>query len=78
MYTYKHFKAFAKALNRPAFLLTPGFVFDILLGKERAVMITEGQAVIPKRTLESGYKFQYPDIKAACTSFAHLSFDKLN
>ena len=36
--------------------------------------MTEGQKVIPKRTLESGFEYQYPDIKKACEQFGHLIY----
>lgn len=29
-------------------------------------MITEGQKVLPKKTLSTGFKYQYPDIESAC------------
>ncbi|XP_072392866.1 epimerase family protein SDR39U1 [Diabrotica undecimpunctata] len=59
-------KAFAKALKRPAIFPVPTFVFNALLSKERAIMITEGQKVIPKKTIALGFKHKYPDIETAC------------
>nr|CAH7713263.1 unnamed protein product [Callosobruchus chinensis] len=68
--TNKEFSsAFGKALHRPAFIPVPSFVFDILLNKERAVMVTEGQKVIPKKTLSTGFNYKYPNIETACRSF---------
>lgn len=58
--------ALAKAMNRPAFLPVPAFVFKLMLGKERAKMITEGQKVIPQRTQDLGFKFSYPTLESAC------------
>ncbi|XP_019762648.1 epimerase family protein SDR39U1 isoform X2 [Dendroctonus ponderosae] len=58
--------AFAKTLNRPAFIPVPSFVFNLLLGAERAKMITEGQKVIPQRTQELGFKFRFPTVQSAC------------
>lgn len=37
-----------------------------MLGSERAKMITEGQKVLPQRTQELGFKFQYPTVSEAC------------
>ena len=65
-------KTFAKALNRPAFFTVPEAAINTVLGAERGAMLLEGPKVIPKRTLESGYKFKYPDLKSACNEFAHL------
>ncbi|CAH1968282.1 unnamed protein product [Acanthoscelides obtectus] len=67
--TNKEFSlAFGKALHRPAFIPIPSIVFDILLNKERAIMVTEGQKVIPKNTLSSGFKYKYQNIEVACKS----------
>lgn len=57
---------FAKAMKRPALMKTPECVFDIIFGKERAVLLTSGPKVVPKRTLETGFKFTYPTIREAC------------
>lgn len=65
-------KAFAGALGRPACFPVPSFVLSRVLDADRAAMLLEGPRVLPKRTLESGYVFQYPDLKSACKEFAHL------
>src|SRR6218665_3243083 len=57
---------FAKSLCRPAILPVPGFAIRLLFGDERADAILQGQHVVPKRTLESGYKYLYPDPRSAC------------
>lgn len=65
--TNKEFtKAFASAIRRPAFIPLPRFILNIIFSKERAKMMLEGQKVIPKRTMELGFQFQYPDIDSAC------------
>jgi len=66
--------AFAGALGRPAFFPLPEFVWNFVFGEERAVMITRGQKVMPKKTLESGYKFLFPTIESACKEFSHLMY----
>ncbi|KAL8605936.1 hypothetical protein ACOMHN_024760 [Nucella lapillus] len=63
-------KAFASAMCRPAFFPVPGFVMNWVFGHERGKVILEGQKVIPKRTLESGYKFSYPDLASACKNLS--------
>lgn len=60
---------FAKSLCRPAMFPVPGFMLSLLYGSERASIILEGQHVLPKRTLDSGYRFLYPDLKSACKDF---------
>ena len=71
--TNKQFsQAFAGALNRPAKLPMPEFVLRRVLSQQRATMMLEGQRVSPKRTLELGYRFMYPDLESACKEFAHV------
>nr|XP_042710828.1 epimerase family protein SDR39U1 isoform X3 [Chrysemys picta bellii] len=53
------------ALGRPALLPLPSWAVRGVFGAERAVMLLEGQRVAPKRTLESGYCFVYPDLPSA-------------
>lgn len=55
----------AAALGRPALLPVPGWAVRAIFGAERAVMLLEGQRVVPKRTLESGYHFIFPDLSGA-------------
>jgi uncharacterized protein len=56
--------ALAAALHRPAFLSTPAFALKLVFG-EGALMMIEGQRVLPVRTREVGYTFKYPHIDAA-------------
>jgi uncharacterized protein (TIGR01777 family) len=57
-------KALGNALHRPAVLPTPGFAIKALYG-DMAVIVTEGQRVVPRRTLELGYAFRHPELDAA-------------
>lgn len=52
------------ALNRPSWLPVPAMALEVLLG-DGAQVVLEGQEVRPKRTLETGFQYQYPDAKAA-------------
>jgi len=60
-------KALGRALHRPSFLLAPGFMVKLVLG-EFGSFILKGQRVIPRRLLENGFIFQYPDIEKALQS----------
>lgn len=74
--TNKEFtQALARAMWRPAFFPLPEFVLNLAFGKERAGMMTRGQKVLPKRTLDSGYQYEYPDIKSACKACAYMNYD---
>uniref|UniRef100_A0A3B3ZMX8 Uncharacterized protein n=1 Tax=Periophthalmus magnuspinnatus TaxID=409849 RepID=A0A3B3ZMX8_9GOBI len=62
---YEFTKEFGRILNRPTVFPVPAFMMNALLGSERAVILTQGQKVIPKRTLEAGYQYKYPDLSSA-------------
>ncbi|WKE64240.1 TIGR01777 family oxidoreductase [Gallaecimonas kandeliae] len=57
-------KALGRALHRPALLPLPAFVPKLLLG-EGATLLLDGQKVIPKRLLEAGFEFLYPELDRA-------------
>ena len=59
-------KAFARALWRPALIPVPEYALNLAFSEERAKMMTEGQKVIPKRTLAYGFQYKYPNIESAC------------
>ncbi|MBV8425558.1 MAG: DUF1731 domain-containing protein, partial [Candidatus Eremiobacteraeota bacterium] len=42
----------------------PAAALAVALG-EAASMLTEGQRVLPERTLASGYRFRYPQLEPA-------------
>lgn len=71
-YNFCHFQSFAKALGRPAFLPVPEPILNLLLNRERAMIMTKGQYVIPKRVQEFGFRYKYDNIDEACKEFAHL------
>ena len=60
-------KSLGKALHRSSFLPAPGFMVRLALGEFGSVIL-EGQRVIPRRLLEKGFVFQYPDIDKAFQS----------
>jgi uncharacterized protein (TIGR01777 family) len=53
-----------QVMHRPSWLPVPGFALEVLLG-DGAKVVLEGQEVIPKRTLESGFQYEYPQLPAA-------------
>lgn len=59
-------KNFAKALWRPALIPLPEFVVDTMFSKERSVLLTTGAKIKPKRTLETGFEYEFPEIFKAC------------
>jgi uncharacterized protein len=53
-----------QVMNRPSWLPVPGFALEALLG-DGAIVVLEGQQVLPKRTLEAGFRYQYPNLPSA-------------
>ncbi|MCX8110067.1 MAG: TIGR01777 family oxidoreductase [Syntrophorhabdaceae bacterium] len=60
-------KAIGRVLNRPSFVPAPGFMVKLVLGEFGSVIL-KGQKVIPKRLLEKGFLFQFPEINSALES----------
>lgn len=51
-------------LNRPSWLPVPEFVLELLLG-DGAIVVLEGQQVLPKKTQSLSIQYQYPELKSA-------------
>ena len=58
-------KALGRALHRPAVLPIPGFATEVKFGREFGKVAQSGQRVLPKRTEELGYAFEFPEIDGA-------------
>lgn len=61
-----------EVLNRPSWLPVPSFALEGLLG-EAAKVVLEGQQVLPKRTTNYGFEYQYPTVKQALTEILSSS-----
>ncbi len=59
--------ALGRALHRPSLLPAPAFMMKLVLGEFGSVLL-KGQRVIPRRLLDSGFKFQYPEINSGLRS----------
>ncbi len=57
-------QAIGRVLHRPSFLPAPAFMMKLILGEFGSVLL-EGQRAIPRRLLEAGFVFQYPQIDTA-------------
>jgi uncharacterized protein len=51
-------------MNRPSWLPVPNFALEALLG-EGAIVVLEGQQVVPTHTLAQGFEFQYSTLTPA-------------
>ncbi|XP_008067886.1 epimerase family protein SDR39U1 isoform X2 [Carlito syrichta] len=58
-------QALGTALGRPALIPLPSTVVQAVFGRERAIMLLEGQKVIPRRTLATGYQYAFPELGPA-------------
>ena len=56
--------ALGRALSRPSFAPAPGFALRFLLG-EMADALLHGQRAVPRRLLDLGYAFRYPEVSTA-------------
>ena len=57
-------QALGDVIHRPSWLPVPSFALEALLG-EGAKVVLEGQQVLPKRTISSGFEYRYPTVKQA-------------
>lgn len=58
-------KSLGRALNRPAFFPVPKFAVAALRGGELADVVAGGARVMPRRALDLGYEFRYPELDEA-------------
>ena len=56
--------ALGRALHRPSFAKAPAAVIRLALG-EMATVVLDGQRVVPKKALDLGFTFRFPDVLAA-------------
>ena len=58
-------RALGQAMGKPTFLpAVPGFILRMIMGEFGSVLL-EGQRVLPKRLLDTGFQFNFPEIKEA-------------
>ena len=57
-------RTMGQVMNRPSWLPVPAFAIEALLG-DGAMVVLEGQQVIPQRTLATGFKYQYSRLQPA-------------
>ena len=64
-------RALGRALHRPSWLTTPGFVVRAAAGPVADIAVLAGQRVLPKKALGLKFGFRYPDVdKALKAAFA--------
>ena len=58
-------KLLGKVLKRPAFFPDPKFAVTAMRGGEVADFVTASLRVVPRRALDKGYTFRYPELEPA-------------
>lgn len=61
----------SRVLRRPKFFTVPSFALKIVFGEVADYIMTGGQRVIPRRLIEEGYEYKYPDIESAVRNLLH-------
>jgi len=57
-------KAIGRVMHRPSWIPAPAAAVRLVMG-EAAVVVTTGQRVVPRKAIELGYEFKYPEIEPA-------------
>jgi hypothetical protein len=57
-------RALGRALGRPTLLPMPAMALKLLFG-EMSELLLMSDRMVPKRLLEEGFKFKYPEIEGA-------------
>jgi uncharacterized protein (TIGR01777 family) len=60
-------RVLAKMLKRPMLMPMPAVIAVVLFG-EASELLLEGQQVVPKKLLDSGFEFRYPRLNNALES----------
>lgn len=57
-------RTIARVLHRPHWFPAPAFMLRLLLG-EMSTILLNTQRIVPKRLLEAGFRFEYPELEGA-------------
>jgi uncharacterized protein (TIGR01777 family) len=58
------------SLNRPSLMRVPAFAVKMAMGAEAAEAVLTGQRAIPKRLVDAGFAFVFPDLASALADLA--------
>lgn len=64
-------KTLGAVLKRPAFFPLPATVVKLLFGQMGEELLLQGKAVVPKKLQDSGYQFQYTNLRSALSDIIH-------
>lgn len=57
-------------LRRPALFRVPAFAVRLVMGTEAADCVLTGQRAVPKRLVDAGFDFVFPDLRSALADLA--------
>lgn len=63
-------EALGESLHRPSLMRVPPFAVKIAMGSEAASAVLSGQRAIPKRLVDAGFAFVFPDLPSALADLA--------
>jgi uncharacterized protein (TIGR01777 family) len=61
-------RCIARALHRPAAMRVPPLALRIALGEGLAQMLLTGQRALPRKLIDAGFIFDFPDVEEACAN----------
>ncbi len=57
--------ALARAMRRPNWMRVPAFALRLAVGEMADSLLLKGQRVVPRRALDLGYRFRFPEVEGA-------------
>jgi uncharacterized protein (TIGR01777 family) len=66
-------KILGQVMHRPCWIKVPGFMLRLVMGEMAEALLLTGQRVLPKRLLETGYRFSYPEAEPALQQILNLA-----
>lgn len=70
-------QALGRVLHRLAWTRMPGFVARLAMGRMADEVLLAGQRAIPRRLIEAGFKFEYPELETALRAILQRNGDEL-
>jgi uncharacterized protein len=58
-------RTLGRVLNRPTIFAAPAFALRLVFGEMADALLLSGARVYPKRLIEAGYEFAYPELEGA-------------
>ncbi len=58
-------KTLGRVLHRPTFIPVPEFAIKLLFGEMGETLLLQGNRVVPKKALDAGYEFKFPELEEA-------------